>query len=184
MRRPGRFAPIEVLFMSAIVGITAAIAIPDLLHALGEGRQNRTVAEIRTIAHAIQAYAPANADIDPDLIYAANRARQKRTMTSMRTIGTAVEAYAVDNGFYPRGVSNLWGMEDHISPTYLKNMPSVDGWRNRLGCWSPGGFYRIISYGRDAASGPTSVGPTTDFDDDIIYSCGEFVSWPEGVQHD
>jgi len=41
----------------AIIGIIAAIAIPNLLNAIHRGRQKRTMADMRTVATAVGAYA-------------------------------------------------------------------------------------------------------------------------------
>lgn len=149
MRRQRGFTLIELLIVVAIIGIIAAIAIPNLLNAI-------------------------------------NRGRQKRSMADMRSIATAVEAYAVDNSFYPKGATTPAALETHISPTYLKNMPDNDGWRR---AWSvitdtAGQNYTIGSFGRDGGFQTFDVGVTTDFDEDISYSNGVFVRYPEGIQTD
>jgi len=149
MRRQRGFTLIELLIVVAIIGIIAAIAIPNLLNAI-------------------------------------NRGRQKRSMADMRSIATAVEAYAVDNSFYPKGLSTAPALETHISPTYLKNMPDSDGWRRtwNVRTAADGFSYTIESYGRDGGETSNLTGITTDFDDDIIYSNGVFVRYPEGIQTD
>lgn len=149
MRRQRGFTLIELLIVVAIIGIIAAIAIPNLLNAI-------------------------------------NRGRQKRSMADMRSIATAVEAYAVDNSFYPKAVTLPTNLETHISPTYLKNMPDVDGWRRLWNVQSAAdGFtYTLMSYGRDGVYTSLEPGITSDFDDDIIYSNGVFVRYPEGIQTD
>lgn len=48
------------LFLVAIVGILAAIAIPNLLTAQGRSKQKRTMADIRSVATAAEAYATDN----------------------------------------------------------------------------------------------------------------------------
>ena len=123
----------------------------------------------------------------PNLLNAINRGRQKRTMSDMRTIATAIEAYAVDNSFYPRGVADPNGLADHVAPTYVKNMPTRDGWRNQMNMTTEtnGGTYTLVSLARDAATDNCAMlGPTTDFDSDICYSSGTFIQWPEGIQTD
>src|SRR5258708_6474882 len=45
------------LFVVAIVGILAAIAIPNLLMAMQRSKQKRTMADIRSVATAVEAYA-------------------------------------------------------------------------------------------------------------------------------
>ncbi len=42
--------------------------------------------------------------------------------------------------------------------------------------------YNIRSHGRDGTTGTLVCGTTTDFNDDILYSNGTFVQWPEGAQ--
>ena len=51
------FTLIELLIVVAIIGIIAAIAIPNLLAAINRGRQKRTMADIRTIGTAVESYA-------------------------------------------------------------------------------------------------------------------------------
>ncbi len=57
MRRQKGFTLIELLIVVAIIGIIAAIAIPNLLNAINRGRQKRSMADMRTIGTAIEEYA-------------------------------------------------------------------------------------------------------------------------------
>lgn len=151
MRRQKGFTLIELLIVVAIIGIIAAIAIPNLLNAI-------------------------------------NRGRQKRTMADIRSIATAVEAYTVDNNFYPRlaAAGARAALEHYLEPTYMRRIPQNDGWNNTT-YWigdTTGNSYTLWSGGRDRNTGFVWVGggPRTDFNDDIVYSVGSFVQWPEGVQ--
>ncbi len=55
------FTLIELLIVVAIIGIVAAIAIPNLLNAVDKGKQKRTMANMRSIGTAIESYAVENA---------------------------------------------------------------------------------------------------------------------------
>jgi type II secretion system protein G len=56
------FTLIELLIVVAIIGIIAAIAIPNLLNAIDRGKQKRTMADLRSIGTAIETYSIDNND--------------------------------------------------------------------------------------------------------------------------
>lgn len=64
------FTLIELLIVIAIIGIVAAIAVPNLLTALQKGKQKATMGDMKTIGGAISDYmtdhymAPGNANVD------------------------------------------------------------------------------------------------------------------------
>ena len=61
MRRNSKgFTLIELLIVVAIIGIIAAIAIPNLLNAIDRGKQKRTMADLRSVGTASEAYAVDN----------------------------------------------------------------------------------------------------------------------------
>ena len=56
-RNSGGFTLIELLIVVAIIGIIAAIAIPNLLNAIDQSKQKRTMAELRSVGTAVESYA-------------------------------------------------------------------------------------------------------------------------------
>jgi type II secretion system protein G len=54
------FTLIELLIVVAIIGIVAAIAIPNLLNAIDRGKQKRTMSDLRCVGSAVESYAVDN----------------------------------------------------------------------------------------------------------------------------
>jgi hypothetical protein len=116
-------------------------------------------------------------------------------MSDTRALATAVEAYAVDNNQYPpatcatglfttAGTALTTGSFTRLTPTYIAQPPRQDGWGEFMlyGSDAAGNNYNILSKGRDKTVGTLNCGTTTDFNDDIVYSNGTFIQWPEGTQ--
>lgn len=152
MRRQKGFTLIELLIVVAIIGIIAAIAIPNLLNAINRGRQKRTMADIRSIATAVEAYTVDN-NFYPRLT-------------------TGVVSGDLRHYLEPTYIRR-------IPPNDGWNTPI--GWigdtaaGNSYTIWS-GGRDRNTDFAWQGG------GPRTDFNDDIVYAVGSFVQWPEGVQ--
>src|SRR5262245_3380511 len=143
------FSLIELLITLVVIGVIAAIAIPNLLAAIDKGKQ-------------------------------------KRTMADLRSIGTAVEAYAVDNGRYPvaSNASTLALAVSSTSSSFVKVMPQLDGWDHLYVVNSETTAYTISSSGKDGAPSGCVIGTqTTQFNQDICFSHGQFIQYPVGVQN-
>ena len=119
----------------------------------------------------------------PNLIGAIDRGRQKRTLANLRSIGTAVEAFAVDNSQYPvsSDMATLWVK---IVPNYLRQMTQHDGWDHEFVVDVETTRYTISSTGKDGVPSGCAAGVlTTQFSQDICFSRGIFVQYPEGPQY-
>jgi len=159
-KREAGFSVLEVLVVGGIIAIIAAIAIINYTNALNRAKQKRTVNDIRVIAQAWEARA---ADTQSYLV-----AGFTFPADSMITHATLTSA---------------------LRPTYLRDIPRVDGWTRPLqfavepGTGSAPGTYAIRSAGRDGIFDDTTApGVTTDPDCDIVWSGGSFVAYPDVVQ--
>jgi len=163
------FTLIELLIVVAIIGIIAAILIPNLIDALQKAKQKRTMADARNTGTALMSWLT-------DQVSAAGAGQNTATVTDWGS----VVAYS-DITATLRPSSTFF---------YMQDVPDKDGWKNTF-------EYRINtnllaaqvilirSGGRDTSfDGDTyTVGPflPTDYNQDIVWADGFFVRWPGGA---
>jgi general secretion pathway protein G len=124
-----------------------------------------------------------SAIVIPNLLNALDKGRQVRTVADLRILGGNVEVYSVDYGRYPAG-SDISAL-NVLVPEYLDNIMDVDAWNHDLIYIGVAANYTLGSAGKDGGGSLEVLGgggPTSNFNDDIIYSMGIFVQWPEGTQ--
>jgi general secretion pathway protein G len=161
-KRESGFTLIELLIVIAIIGILAAIAIPNLLSAVQRGRQKRSMSDMRTLATAVESYSVDN-NVYPSAAACAGNVYVLDANTPL-----------TDTSF------------TLLIPTYIGKTVLKDGWGHYFGYAVNGtqDQYRISCFGRDGVDdGAIVCGTTQNFNTDIYYSNGTFIQWPEGTQN-
>jgi type II secretion system protein G len=153
MRRQKGFTLIELLIVVAIIGIIAAIAIPNLLNAINRGRQKRTMGDIRTLATAAEAYT-VDFGFYPKV-----------------STGGPVEG-ALVTYLVPTFLRKLPARDGWNNPIYWLGSSAGSSYT----------FWSGAKNSNTSLDYTAPGGPKTDFNSDIVYSAGTFVQWPEGMQ--
>ena len=164
------FSLLELLVVVAVIGIIAAILIPNLLIAIQKAKQKQTVAEVRNAGNAWMSWLS-------DQIGAASAGAAK-----------VYDASSFNETTYPELFAYLHPTDTFF---YMQELPQVDGWRYPLQFGMSaslasaqtiiicsGGAEGVLE-GNDCTKS-YSVAPfiATDFDQDIIWADGYFVRWP------
>jgi type II secretion system protein G len=159
------FTLIELLIVIAIIGILAAMIIPNLLDAMQKAKQKKTLADERIVGTAMFAW-----------------------MTD--EIGAAAAGQAntsIDLSKYPPITTG--DLRTLLVPVYIETIPILDGWK------TPYDYYcnvddlharNVLAVSSGGADG-TLDGPVydvegfdpTDYDQDIIWTDGFFARWPQ-----
>lgn len=155
MKKRG-FTLVELLIVIAVIGIVAAIAIPNMLTAIHKGKQKATMGDMKTIGTAVESYIS-----DVSMAPGAGGV----------TLLSQLEVYM--ESFYSKQlpVRDSWGEPFH----YESGPPGITQ-----------DLYSVISYGRDnqaSAIDPANsnyiVSSLDGFANDICFSNGTFTYAPK-----
>jgi len=147
------FTLIELLIVVAIIGIVAAIAIPNLLIALQKGKQKSTMGDLKNVGNAVESYLADNAFCP-----------QAADFNALRVAG-----YFVPFHIKVCPETDSWGTPFVYERGDITSDATLD-------------LYSMISYGRNRVATPVVQGfwttRLTDFNHDLYLANGIFTRAP------
>jgi type IV pilus assembly protein PilA len=160
------FTLIELLIVVAIIGIIAALLIPNFLDALQKAKQKRTEADMRNMGTAMFSWLTDQAG------------------------AAAAGAAASDVNLANFVSTSSAALTTTLVSQYIQSIPTVDGWKHNYSFYmnytnplGGVGIMAVVSYGRDGTADTADYTVTgfdpTDYDRDLVWADGYFVRWPQ-----
>ncbi len=149
------FTLIELLIVVAIIGILAAIAVPNFLNAQVRAKVSRVYSDMRSLAGAIEMYKIDNGNKVPYPILPAGNTDWYMRQVRMTTPIAYINSLPLDPFFLPQNRINVddhsrKGVYDYVGKEYAGSV-----WGFAVGDLAQNAQYFIRSPGPDHASSPT-----------------------------
>ena len=161
------FTLIELLIVVAIIGIIAALLIPNFLDALQKAKQKRSVSDLRNTGTAMMSW-----------------------LTDQEAAAAAGATNVVTLASYG-GIDAYTEVEKVLEPQYMQEVPQRDGWKVAYEYRMNTDFTvrTLILGGSTGQKGTGVLAATytpgafdpTDYEQDIVWADGFFVRWPSKV---
>ena len=142
------------LVLVAVLGIVAAIAIPNFLTAMERSKQKRTMADIRSLAIAVEAYS-----------------------TDKRVYPQASSVAGLTSSLSPEYIKTVPVLDGWGTPLRYECWPAGQCEHYAIGSAGKDKTFEhtaLQEYVPDTA--------THTYDSDVVYADGKFVQYPEGAQ--
>ncbi|HEX9940454.1 MAG TPA: prepilin-type N-terminal cleavage/methylation domain-containing protein [Thermoanaerobaculia bacterium] len=164
------FTLIELLIVIAIIGIIAALLIPNFLDALQKAKQKRSMADMRNTGTALFAWFT-----DQQGAAAAGQAAAPPEEVDLSKIDA----------------SDADAIKALLVPQYTNRVAGTDAWKNDMHYFLTNdatltnNVMAIASGGADGdcdcAVYKTGAFEPTDYDEDLVWADGFFVRWPQKI---
>ncbi|MCH9648545.1 MAG: type II secretion system GspH family protein [Deltaproteobacteria bacterium] len=160
------FTLIELLIVVAIIGLLAAMLVPNMLDALQKAKQKRTMADQRMVGTGMMAW-----------------------LTDHSSSAAAGQSgnFSMDN----YTMVELSEVVTELVPQYMQSIPEKDGWNYtfeyhlNINQADAPQVMAVRSFGRDGvADGDVYTAGgylSSEYDKDIVWADGFFVRWPSGL---
>lgn len=154
-----RYGPLMIIVIS--VGSVLAFVVPNVLTALNTSRQKRSMADMRSLATALEARATDTNTYAIDSL----------PVSSTATDFTALTPVPLD------------AVERALIPKYMRKPVRLDGWGNEFEFRLSAKTYAIRSRGSDGDADPVIRFNyrIQSFEEDLVFIGGNFTQYPEAT---